>query len=205
MEMDPSAMAVMLTFTLASIAVSLTPTAAVVPGEVLHFWFRTDARRKWFAKNARLDAEIRARFGRTIKAALGGRLRKWEADPKSAVALIIVLDQFTRNAFRGSPAAYSGDAEARRIARAIDVSGLSPHERWFAAMPFQHSERMEDQVESVERFRELAGHGPEFEDALGWAVKHYDVIDKFGRFPHRNAVLGRTTSPSEKLTTDPQT
>jgi uncharacterized protein (DUF924 family) len=212
---DPFA-AVLLTVGVSSIATAMmsrrTRTAVVVsrggghasddvrtPEEVLDFWFRTDARDKWFAKDAGLDACIRDRFGATIRAALDGRLRDWEAEPRSSLALVVVLDQFTRNAFRGSPRSYSGDAEALRVAAATDVSGLTPHERWFAAMPFQHSERIENQTESLSRFEALAlQNGGDFVDAKSWAVKHFDVIDRFGRFPHRNALLGRRSTRVEE-------
>lgn len=166
------------------------------PEEIIAFWFR-ESRGKWFVRNAAFDNEIRDRFGDTIRAALSGSLRAWEQQPRSSLALVLVLDQFTRNVYRDSALAFSGDADALRIARRTDVSTLTPHEQWFMAMPFEHSEKLKDQITSIKRFKALSAHGEDLIDADVWAHKHFVVIKRFGRFPHRNAVLDRTSTPAE--------
>jgi len=175
--------------------------------DVLDFWFGPDAetlpadgRPEWFRKDDAFDDAIRARFGTLIAEALAGGLGDWCATPKGALARVIVLDQLTRNAFRGTPQAFAGDARALAtagdaIARRFDAA-LGAHERRFLYMPFEHSEALADQERSVALFEALArdtGHG----DPLDWAVRHADVVRRFGRFPHRNAILGRTSTPEE--------
>lgn len=175
------------------------------PGSVLEFWFGPDsnaensARDFWFRKSDAVDAEIRTRFGPTIEAALAGDLERWSATPAGARALILVLDQFTRNVFRGTPRSFDGDASARELAHRLVTAGhdrtCRPLERWFVYMPFEHSESLVDQYESVRLFRQLARDG--LDSPLEWAQKHFDVIRRFGRFPHRNEILGRSSSAQE--------
>ena len=170
--------------------------------EVLAFWFAGDpsARRKvWFEKDAGFDAEC-ARFAEALSAAKQGELDHWADTPRGALALVILLDQFSRNLFRGSPHAFAADPLARKqaghaIARGFDRQ-LGPVERIFLYLPFEHSEDLPDQDESVRLFAAL--HGELGGDTLDYAERHREVIRRFGRFPHRNAVLGRTNTPAEE-------
>ena len=162
------------------------------PAEVLDFWFQRE-RKDWFAKDERFDAEIRSRFLPLYERAAAGGLADWLQGPRSCLALVIVLDQFPRNMFRGSARAFAADPLAREAARTIVDRGwdraLSPDERTFAYLPFEHSESIEDQERSLKLFE----GGENFE----WARKHYDIVQRFGRFPHRNAALGRASTPEE--------
>lgn len=172
---------------------------------VLEFWFGAqladEPRAAWFRKDPGFDAGIVERFGDTIEAALAGRLDHWEdAGPASALALIIVLDQFTRNAFRDTADMFAGDARALAIARRLVESGadreLTPVQRWFAYLPFEHAESLPEQERSVALFDELRAF-PASAGAYDWALSHRDVIRRFGRFPHRNDLLGRESTPAE--------
>jgi uncharacterized protein (DUF924 family) len=176
------------------------------PDDVLDFWFAVPgdadygkARPLWFTKSEATDQLVRQRFADTVEVALRGSFDDWAGTPRGALALILVLDQFTRNIFRDSPRAFAGDAKALRLASNLadrdDDRRLSPIERWFAYMPFEHSEFLNDQIESVRLFKRLANEG--LEEPLAWAVKHYDVIKRFGRFPHRNSILGRESTADE--------
>lgn len=172
------------------------------PGDVLDFWFGPAplaSRDVWFRKDAAFDAEVQTRFGALIEQALEGGIDRWALQPTGALAAIVVLDQFTRNAFRGTPRAFAGDARALALARRLTYRGgdraLPPLQRWFVYMPFEHAEDLVDQYESVRLFRALAEAG--LADPLAWAEKHLDVVRRFGRFPHRNAVLGRASTPEE--------
>jgi uncharacterized protein (DUF924 family) len=176
---------------------------------VLAFWFGAAdgadeadraERREWFQKDAAFDAGIRTRFGPLIARALAGGLGDWCDTPRGALARVVVLDQFTRNAFRDSAAAFSGDERARATANAAIERGfdrmLAPVERRFLYMPFEHSEAIEDQSRSVALFRRLAEETG-LDDPLEWAERHAEVIRRFGRFPHRNAILGRESTQQE--------
>ncbi|WP_020655233.1 DUF924 family protein [Massilia niastensis] len=177
--------------------------------DVLDFWFlpRTSEgygqqRGEWWRKDDRFDALIRERFGATIAQAVAGGLREWDAiGPHGVLARIIVLDQFTRNAHRDTPEAFAGDTLALAGARKLVESGahleLSPVERSFAYMPFEHAEDARMQEQAVELFTELAAGHPGFESMLDYAHRHRGVIARFGRFPHRNAILGRASTPEE--------
>jgi uncharacterized protein (DUF924 family) len=171
-----------------------TPPAAPEPGEPF------PQRREWFHKDPVFDAAIRERFGDLMAQGVAGGLGEWCDTPRGALARAVLLDQFTRNAFRDTPDAFSGDARARATAeRAIERGfdrALSPVERWFLYMPFVHSEALEDQQRSLELFRTLAT-GTGLTSPLEWAERHAEVIRLFGRFPHRNAILGRASSPEE--------
>jgi uncharacterized protein (DUF924 family) len=175
--------------------------------DVLEFWFGAGdeasslaARDDWFRKDDAFDAAIRTGFGALIAEALAGGLGDWCASPRGALARVIVLDQFTRNAFRGTPQAFAGDARALATARDAIARGydaaLAPRERHFLYMPFEHSEAMADQERSVALFEALA-RDTGLDDPLDWAIRHADVIRRFGRFPHRNAILGRPSTPAE--------
>ena len=174
---------------------------------LLRFWFGTaDAvRAEWFSTNDAFDAEIDRRFGAEIEAALKGRLDHWQASADGSVALIILLDQFTRNVFRGKPRAFAGDARALALARRMVADGrdqaLSQLQRSFAYLPFEHAEDLAAQDESVRLFSTLAGeggaHAQALREALDHAERHRDIIRRFGRFAHRNAVLGRASTADE--------
>jgi uncharacterized protein (DUF924 family) len=172
--------------------------------DVLEFWFvpGETSRREWFLKDAAFDARIRDGFGPLIAEALAGGLGEWSATARGALARVIVLDQFTRNAFRETPQAFAGDERARAtasdaIARGYDRA-LAPVERWFLYIPFEHSESLADQERSLALFRALATETG-LSDPLDWAERHAKVIRLFGRFPHRNAILGRTSTPEEVI------
>jgi len=177
--------------------------------EVLDFWFGApgslDAgkpRREWFVKQDAFDALVRARFGTTIEQALAGGLREWDDEgPQGALARILVLDQFTRNAHRDTPTAFAGDALALAAARRLVDSGadrqLPPLQRAFVYMPFEHAEDAYMQERAVELFGVLAAEQPGFDEMLDYAHRHRGVIARFGRFPHRNAILGRASTPEE--------
>ena len=177
--------------------------------DVLDFWFlpagaegHGKQRVEWFRKDAAFDAALGARFGDVIQQALAGGLREWdELGPRGTLARIIVLDQFTRNAFRGKPESFAGDTLALDNARQLVESGshleLTPSERQFVYMPFEHAEDARMQEQCVSLFSELAAQHEGFGEALDYAHRHRGVIARFGRFPHRNAILGRASTPEE--------
>lgn len=178
--------------------------------EVLDFWFLppSDAghgkqRAEWFRKDDAFDAEIRARFGAAIVHAIAGGLREWdEQGPRGVLARILVLDQFTRNAYRDTPESFAGDTLALNAARQLVESGahlaLSPWERSFAYMPFEHAEDARMQEQSIALFTALAAEHEGFGQSLDYAHRHRGVIARFGRFPHRNPILGRASTPEER-------
>jgi uncharacterized protein (DUF924 family) len=177
--------------------------------EVLDFWFGAPgsaaygkARPEWFRKDERFDAEVRERFGALVEQAVAGGLREWDAlGPHGTLARIIVLDQFTRNAYRGTPASFAGDPLALAAARTLADSGadreLPPFQRAFAYMPFEHAEDAGMQERAVALFTALANEHDGFADMLDFAHRHRGVIARFGRFPHRNEILGRASTPEE--------
>jgi uncharacterized protein (DUF924 family) len=180
----------------------------VAAGEILDFWFGAPGsaehgrpRQFWFSKSDATDALIGERFGAAVDAALRGGLDPWadDDDARSALALVLLLDQFTRNIFRDTARAFAGDAAALAVARRLVADGrhrrLAPVERWFAYLPFEHSEAIDDQHESLRLFGELAGEG--MTEPLAWARKHYEIIARFGRYPHRNEALGRASTAEE--------
>ena len=173
--------------------------------EVLTFWFgdppAQQPRPEWFRKDAAFDASIRQRFGATLEVALQGGLREWDAQPAGALARILVLDQFTRNSFRDTPRAFGGDALALAAAKTLVDDGghlkLAPLQRWFAYLPFEHAEDLGVQQRSLQLFAALAAEQPSMADVTKWAQSHHDIVARFGRFPHRNLVLGRVSSDEE--------
>ena len=177
--------------------------------DVLDFWFLPEAsegygqtRNVWFRKDDAFDAEITARFGVLARQAIAGGLREWDAlGPKGVLARIIVLDQFTRNAWRGQPESFAGDILALAAARELVATGadraLPPLMRWFAYMPFEHAEDAAMQARAVALFTQLAAEHEGFGSALDYAHRHRGVIARFGRFPHRNAILGRASTEQE--------
>jgi uncharacterized protein (DUF924 family) len=165
---------------------------------VLRFWFGEGAdygkaHRRWFEKNAAFDAEVRERF-LTLYETLAGN-DDWLARPDECLARIIVLDQFPRNMFRGSARAFAADPLALAAARHAVERGydrdLRPVEKQFVYLPFEHSESLADQERACELMRPLG------EDLYDWALRHKRIIERFGRFPHRNQILGRASTPEE--------
>jgi uncharacterized protein (DUF924 family) len=163
--------------------------------QVTRYWFEELRPDAWFRKDPRVDAEIRERF-----AALHDEVAQLRPEqltsPRACLAAVLVLDQFSRNMFRGSPRSFATDPLALSIAEHAISSGLDRQldrqQRWFLYMPFQHCEDRVVQQRSVELFTELGDR-----DNLGYAQRHKEVIDRFGRFPHRNAVLGRASTAAE--------
>ncbi len=179
--------------------------ATVGAAEVLAFWFGPDPslegrRALWFGKDPATDALIRERFLATYTAAARGDLDAWMRTPDGALALIVVLDQFPRNLFRDTPAAFATDAYALDCARQVLERGwdvaMHPAQRLFLYLPFEHSEDLADQRRSVRLFAALDA-APGWADAFDYALAHYCVIRRFGRFPHRNAILGRASTAEE--------
>ena len=170
---------------------------------VLDFWFGPAphaTRAEWFRKDPAFDAAIRERFAATIAEGLAGGLGDWCADAHGALARVIVLDQFTRNVFRDTPRAFAGDALALEAAGAAVDAGfdrsLDPYERWFLYLPFEHAEDAAAQARSLALFGALARETG-LRAPLEWAEKHAAVVRRFGRYPHRNAVLGRASTAGE--------
>ena len=172
----------------------------VTPADILAFW-RAAGRERWYTRDEVFDAEVRRRFHELWRKAVAGELSAWETTDDGALALTIVLDQFPRNMFRDDARTYASDRLAREVAsRAIargadlrvDAALLE-----FMYMPFMHSEELADQLRCVELFRK-AGNT----DNLGYAEDHADIVRRFGRFPHRNRLLGRTTTADEQAFLD---
>jgi uncharacterized protein (DUF924 family) len=162
--------------------------------EVLDFWFRGDEPRKeWFQKDPAFDAEIVQRFSALQSLAASGELAHWRTSARDCLALIILLDQFPRNMFRGTASAFATDAMALEAAKHAVQAGydraMAEVERTFVYLPFEHSEDFVDQERALELFAGNANYE--------WARRHWEVIRRFGRFPHRNAVLGRESTAAE--------
>lgn len=197
------------------------PPGAATPADVLAFWFGasppTDAaalaaQPRWFTKSEAFDAQVRARFGATIEAALAGRLDGWAHEPLGWLALTVVLDQFTRNVFRGTARSFAGDAQARALALQGLARGWDGELPWlarpFVLLPLEHSEDAALQDDCVARFTALCAQAQAEGVAeplrqtlagnLDYAERHREVIRRFGRFPHRNAALGRSSTPAEQ-------
>jgi uncharacterized protein (DUF924 family) len=170
------------------------------PASVLAFW-RAAGPSKWFKKDAAFDSEIAARFANLWEAAAAGRLSDWEDKPEAALALVIVLDQFPRNMFRGDARSFASDALARAVAARAIARGFDQRvpkaERLFFYLPFEHSEELADQERGIALVRALGEA-----DLLKWAELHADIIRRFGRFPHRNLVLDRATTGEEQAFLD---
>lgn len=173
--------------------------------EVLEFWFgRADdyglRHKRWFEKDPAFDEQIRARFSGLVGETLSGKHRAWLGEPAACLARIVVLDQFPRQIHRGSAQAFAADPLALEAARHAVQRGydaaMLPVERLFVYLPFEHSESLADQVRACELMRPLAAF-PGTEDALRYAEAHRAIVARFGRFPHRNAALGRPSTPEE--------
>ena len=185
------------------------------PKDVLDFWFGEPAKdpealkaklKRWYQGGPEVDRAIVTQFGDDVRDALGGGRDAWLAEPKGWLALLIVLDQFTRNVFRNDPKTHDGDPRARELARAALERGetrkLPLEERNFALMPFCHSENLEDQERFGVEIRALVADAPDalkplFSLGVEQSDKYTDIIKRFGRFPHRNDLLGRTMTVSE--------
>lgn len=184
---------------------------------ILDFWFGPldsaglpgkEYQRRWFTADEALDAEIRARFEPDLRNAASGRLQRWQQEPRSALALAILCDQFSRNMYRGTPRAFLFDERARAVSEHALAQGfdeqLWPIERVFLFMPLEHAEDAGLQAESVRRFSALVEQVPPeqrelFQEFLAHAEAHRRVIERFGRFPHRNAVLDRESTAEERM------
>ncbi|MSQ54035.1 MAG: DUF924 domain-containing protein [Betaproteobacteria bacterium] len=168
--------------------------STIDPHPILDFWFRgADKRKEWFEKNAAFDAEIHTRFLPLWETALAGGLIEWRDTPRSCLAYIVLCDQFPRNMFRGEARAFATDPLALAAARGAMERGwhreLLPVEQLFVYLPYEHSEQLADQERSLELF---ARH-----ENYDYAVRHWEIVKRFGRFPHRNEALGRATTPEE--------
>lgn len=177
---------------------------------LLDFWFlpaddpgHGRYRPAWFRRDPAFDAAIGARFGADVAAALAGEISPDPADAAAVLATILLLDQFPRNLFRDTARAFAGDDRALALATALVSAGrdknLPPLLRWFVCMPFMHSERLIDQERAVALFAGLRreAQDPAFDSAHDYALRHREIIERFGRFPHRNAALGRASTPDE--------
>jgi uncharacterized protein (DUF924 family) len=184
----------------------------VTPEDVLTFWFGPPGSpplanaKRWFERDAAFDAEIAARFGELVKRAGAGELEAWRDTPTGALALVIVLDQFSRNLHRDSALAFANDPAARDVAKDVRARSLDralpPVLRAFLYLPYEHAEDLALQEESVALFAELRAEAPPelagyLDEALDYARRHRDIVARFGRFPHRNAALGRASTPAE--------
>ena len=168
----------------------------VSPAEVVEFWFSEPIRKQWFNAGEGLDEDIRQRFLSTWHADRDGELRSWETSAEGALAWVIVLDQLPLNMFRGQSESFSTEAASREVAaRAISAGldqQLSQQHKLMLYMPYMHGESMPDQDRAIELFS-AAG----LADNARWAAHHRGIIERFGRFPHRNAILGRDSTPEE--------
>jgi uncharacterized protein (DUF924 family) len=178
----------------------MADTRDVTPADILAFW-REAGRDRWYARDEAFDALVRERYLKLWRKATAGELSAWEASDDGALALVILLDQFPRNMFRGDANTYASDSEARKVARrAIDRGAdgrIDPHLLEFLYMPFMHSEHLADQLRCVELFRTADNA-----ESLKYAEHHAEIIRRFGRFPHRNRILGRATTPEEQAFLD---
>ncbi len=192
-------------------------TSLATPDDVLAFWLGTARpcnaqalaiKQQWFTKSDAFDARIKSQFEPTVQAAMAGQLDGWADDAWSCLALLVVLDQFTRNIYRGTPQSFAGDAKALALAQRAIAQGLDQQlpavTRIFVYLPLEHAEDLAQQARSVEAFTRLAEDNTSPADVheflvgtLDYAHRHQVVIQQFGRFPHRNAVVGRASTAQE--------
>jgi len=175
--------------------------------EILEFWFGTDSvagietQRRWFSADPEFDRLCIERFLAAHADASEGKLDRWRRDPRSCLALVLLLDQFPRNLFRNTARAFATDVQALAVARDAVAEGrdreLIPLQRAFLYIPFEHSETLADQEESVRLTSELVREHPQCAGFLKYAEAHREVIRRFGRFPHRNPIVGRASTPAE--------
>ena len=169
---------------------------AITALDILHFWFEELSEKQHFAKDAALDAAIGRRFGATLEAAARCELFGWRSTPQGRLAEILVLDQFSRNVYRDTAHAFAQDALALVLAQELVASGqdhaLNTAQRAFAYLPYMHSESLLIHTQAVQLFGQ-----PGLENNLNFELRHRDILVRFGRYPHRNALLGRTSSAEE--------
>ncbi len=194
---------------------SMNDGARVSPDDVLACWFSAPGdppltkSENWWKKDDAFDAELRERFGSTLEAGARGELAEWRSSPRGRLALVVLLDQMSRNIFRGTARSFAQDALAREVAVQALAAGddrvLAPIEANFLLMPFVHAEDLALQQRGLHAYRALCDSLPEGDDvrgflekSMGYARMHMVIIERFGRFPHRNAILGRTTTDEEK-------
>ena len=172
----------------------------IAPAGVLAFW-RAAGRERWYKRDDAFDAQVRARYLDLWRMAVAGELSSWEASDDGALALVIALDQFPRNMFRGDAMTYASDVQAREVARRAIGRGadrrVDPLLQEFFYLPFMHSEHLVDQEHCVALFQTIEGS-----ENLSYAEEHADIIRRFGRFPHRNRILGRATTAEEQAFLD---
>lgn len=175
--------------------------------EILNFWFGKPEqpgygtqRSFWFTKKQEFDQKLKTRFLTDYEQAVTGQLDHWKESPRSCLALILLLDQFPRNMFRGTAQAFATDPQALSAAQYAVANGFEQElltvQRWFVYLPFEHSENLDHQRQAVELVRTLS-NDPDSAATLDYAIRHRAVIERFGRFPHRNEILGRATTPEE--------
>ena len=183
----------------------LESAASASADAVLDFWFGREpgekTRAEWFRRDPAFDLEISTRFGALIEQALAGGIDAWADAPLPALARVIVLDQFTRNSFRDTARAFAGDSQALAAAQRILQLGwnvgYSGVQRQFCYLPFEHAEDRGMQQLALQLFAQLGQDHPKLAELLKWAQAHHDIVARFGRFPHRNAVLGRVSTAEE--------
>ncbi len=186
------------------------------PEEILDFWFADAANDPskamarvtfWFASDPTIDAKIKARFGEAVERAAGGKLEDWRTAPTSCLALVILLDQFPRNLYRATPEAFGCDARALAVAQGAVAAGflesLSIAQQAFFVLPYEHAEDLEMQRSCIRLLEGILDRAPEdwksfIRSMLDYAKAHAEIIERFGRYPHRNAVLGRLSTPEER-------
>lgn len=184
--------------------------ATAAATQILNFWFDVPAatdseygqqRRLWFHKDPKFDHQIRDKFAEIYQQARQENCASWLANPKTALALTVLLDQLPRNMFRGTPQSFEADTQALHVAQSALArqhdQALLPVERMFFYLPFEHSENLTHQDQAVAYFEALVQVAPELRSSLDYAYRHRSVIAEFGRFPHRNSILSRTSTPAE--------
>lgn len=176
--------------------------------KILAFWFGAPDseiygtnRKIWFSKDPEFDRQLREKFLPEYEQAAAGALENWRSEPLSCLAYILVCDQFPRNMFRDTPRSFATDDQALSAAQSAIAQGfdqqLLPVQRWFMYLPLEHSENPEHQCQVVKLFQDLTQEHPDSQSSYDFALRHQAMIDRFGRFPHRNAILGRDTTPEE--------
>ena len=173
-----------------------SPASPIKPAEIIEFWFSDEVRDQWFGGSRELDQQILQRYQTTWEAARDGRLGDWENSAEGALALVIVLDQLPLNMFRGQPRSFSTEAASREVAERAIAAGLdrqlSDSHKLMLYLPYMHGESIADQDRAIALFT-AAG----MTENVQWANHHRDIVQRFGRFPHRNAILGRDSSAEE--------
>ena len=166
--------------------------------EIIHFWFEETAPQQWFQSTSELDENIKERFGVTLEMADEGLCNTWSVDAEGCLALVLLLDQFPRHVYRNTPQAFATDEKALLVAKQALHRGfdqvMEPVKRGFLYIPFQHSENISDQKRSVDLYGAMKDENPA---GQMYAQRHFEPVEKFGRFPHRNEILGRESTEEE--------